>query len=414
MSPAAHALDRRLQELRSEHDTFVARVADLQADATYVRLTTDAAITGVTAQRLRPALAGLAELRDPVAVLGQVVERVSAARGWGSLDDSVATALFAQLNSPTIAFPAEPQGVTPHRLFVLVGEACSALEALVKEVAAAWDGVEARLRDARSEAHRLAGALPEFRIVIAAREALEGLAERAAGDPLGVADELVTVESALATAASAGDEVHRLGDVMAIAHQTLADVEALVGEGRNALALSRAEITSSSGLLDPVDPEVISGERGLRPWLGRLESLVARGEVALASKGLESWTALADKTRATARQVAEANARPTQRRRELRSLLRAARVKAGASGRAEDPRLTDLFRRADRSLNVPCELGTAEAEVEAYLVELRRSPTPEQARRTAVVPPVTAPWSTGPGAPPPGAPAPDARREVSA
>ncbi len=403
MSPAAHALDRRLQELRTEHDQFVARIARLEADGTYVRLVTDAGISGVTAARLGPVVTGLAELRDPLLVLGQLVERVGAARGWGTLDDTVATALFAQLNSPTISFPSEPHGVTPHRLLELVGDACTGVEGLVEEVAAVWHDIELRLGDARSEAHRLAGALPGFRIVAAAREALEGLASKAVSDPLGMADDLTTVESALATAASAGDEVDRLSDVLAIARQTLSEVDTLVGEGRNSLALSRAEVTGVAGLLDPVDPAVITGERGLRPWLERLEALVARGDVALASKGLESWTALADKTRTTARQVAEANGGPTKRRRELRSLLRAARVKAGASGRAEDLLLTDLFRRADRALDVPCSLASAEADVEAYLVELRRTPTPEQARRTASVPVVTAPWNPdADGVPAPG------------
>ncbi|HEY8544859.1 MAG TPA: hypothetical protein VIL36_07420 [Acidimicrobiales bacterium] len=398
MSPAAHALDRRLQELRSEHDEYVARIANLEADPTYVRLVGDASIGGVTAARVGPAAQALAELREPLAVLGQLIERVGAARGWGTLDDNVATALFAQLNSPTIGFPSAPQGVTPHELLSMVRDACSALETVVVEVATIWHDLDLRLGDARSEAQRLAVARPGFRIVAAAREALDGLAEKAVTDPLGMADDLTTVESALATAVSAGDEVDRLSDVLAIARQTLAEIETLVGEGRNALALSRAEVTGIAGLLDPIDPEVITGERGLRPWLERLEALVARGDVALASKGLESWTALADKTLATAREVAEANARPTKRRRELRSLLRAARVKAGASGRAEDPLLTDLFRRADRALDVPCHLEVAEAEVEAYLVELRRTPTPEQALRTASVPVVTAPWAPDAGA----------------
>src|SRR5688500_17709481 len=149
MSPAAHALDRRLQELRSEQEAFVARIARLEADATYLRLVTDVNIGGVTAARLGPAVAGLAELREPLGVMGQLVERVGAARGWGTLDDTVATALFAQLNSPTIAFPAEPQGVTPHRLLSLVGDACTGVEGLVEEVATVWDGIDLRLRDAQ-------------------------------------------------------------------------------------------------------------------------------------------------------------------------------------------------------------------------------------------------------------------------
>jgi hypothetical protein len=416
MSPAAHALDRRLLELRSEHEVHTTRLAELEADPTYRRLVDGHGMTGTTAERVLPAMAKVSGLRPALDTLGQLVERVGAARGWGTLDDAVATALFAQLNAPTLAFAAEPQGVTPHRLLTLVDEATAALQAVVADATRVWAEIDGRLADARAEAGRLASTLPGFPIVVAAREALEGLAERAERDPLGAVDDLTTVESALATAAGAGDEIDRLHDQMVIATRTMEELETLVGEGRNGLALARAELSTPDGLLDPVDPQVLTGERGLRPWLGRLEALVAKSELALAAKGLESWSALADKTLATARQVAEANSRPPKRRRELRSLLRAARVKAGASGRAEDPVMEQLYRRAEAALAVPCCLATAEAEVEAFMVELRRSPTPEQARRTAPVPVVTggtAPW----GAPAPteipgGAPAPG-RGEVS-
>jgi hypothetical protein len=90
-----------------------------------------------------------------------------------------------------------------------------------------------------------------------------------------------------------------------------------------------------------------------------------------------------------ARQVAEVNARPWRRHRELQGLLRAARVKAGAMGRAEDLRITELAARAmrsrggpshppPRSLAVPCDLPAAESAVEAFLEELR-NPAPSSA-----------------------------------
>jgi hypothetical protein len=78
--------------------------------------------------------------------------------------------------------------------------------------------------------------------------------------------------------------------------------------------------------------------------------------------------------------VAEANARPSLRRRELQGLLRAARVKAGASGRAEDMTLTELAARADRALDAPCDLVEAQAHLDAYMDELRRGPAPAPGR----------------------------------
>jgi len=381
MSPAAHALDRRLLELRSEHEALTTRLHDLETDATYARLLGGEGMSGATADRLRPVHDRVAGLLPGLEHVGLVVDQVSAGRGGGMLTDDVATALFAQLNSPHIVLPAAPGGLTAHGLLAEVGEALVELQAAVAEVGEVWARFPGRFDEVRAEADRLASTAPELRTVAAAGAALDGLGDRAGADPLGAADDLTTVESALSTAAGAVEEMGRLRDVVQGAGRTLAELDELMGEGSDALVRSRVELREPQGLLDPVDPDVLSGERGLRPWLARLESLVAGGEFGLAAKGLESWTALADKSLAAATAIAEANTRPLQRRRELRELLRAARVKAGASGRAEDPLMSQLARRADEALAAPCCLVTAESEVGAYLVELRHTPTPAQAQR---------------------------------
>ena len=382
MSPAAHALDRRLLELRSEHETLTNRLHELEVDPTYVRLAGGEGMSGATADRLRPVMEQIAGLLPGLDQVVELVAHVSAGRGGGMLTDDVATTLFAQLNGPQIILFAVPGGLPAHGLLAALGEAHAELRAAVSEVQAVWQQFPYRLEETRAEADRLAGTAPELRTVAAAREALDGLGDRVAADPLGAADDLTTVESALATAGGAVEEMGRLRDVVEGAARTLAELDAVVGEGRDALVRSRAELLEPRGLLDPVDTEVLSGERGLRPWLTRLEALVSGGDFTLAAKGLESWSALADKTMAAAVAIAEANGRPVQRRRELRDLLRAARVKAGASGRAEDPLMAELARRADEALAVPCSLAGAETQVGAYLVELRHSPTPAQSQRT--------------------------------
>ena len=50
MNPGAHALDRRLRELRAAQQALVSEARDLEADATYALLTGDR-LTGVTAER---------------------------------------------------------------------------------------------------------------------------------------------------------------------------------------------------------------------------------------------------------------------------------------------------------------------------------------------------------------------------
>jgi hypothetical protein len=62
------------------------------------------------------------------------------------------------------------------------------------------------------------------------------------------------------------------------------------------------------------------------------------------------------------------------RRQELQRLLGAAVVKAGASGRADDPRVRLLADEAQRALLVPCDIDRAENTVDAYIDALRRKP----------------------------------------
>jgi hypothetical protein len=386
MSPAAHALDRRLAELREAYDTVAADLAGLQGGGTYAVLAAGALISGVTAARAGVALAGATEVREGLDQLGALLEIVVERRGWGPVDEPTATELFTHLNGPSIALRTGGW-VSPQDLVEAMAAAIEPLRSMVGEVDAVWRDLPLRVNRACAEADRLGEAMPTFSEVVAARSALAALEGRVIHDPLGAADTLAGIEAALAAAAEAGARLPALHAELAAAAETLGALEEAIASGRDALARSRIEIADAGPqLLDPVDPAVLDGERGLRPWLARLEGLVTEGRVDLATKGLISWATLADKTLATARQVAEANAGPTRRRRELAALLRAARVKAGASGQAEDPRTTELAREADRALAVPCHLATAEARVAVYLDELRRAPTPAQAQVRGVAP----------------------------
>jgi hypothetical protein len=300
------------------------------------------------------------------------------------------------------------RAMTPDAVLADTDEVVGALAALATEVDAAWHELPLRIDRVAAEATRLATELPGFRSVAAAQQTLAGLPVRLGADPLGAAAALATVEASLDAAAGSRAEVARVTAAVTDAGTTLTVLEGLLGEGHDELVRSRTEIADPRGLLDPVDPAVVDGERGLRPWLGRLERLVAEGEVGLVDKGLESWRAMARETIATARQVVEANARPTRRRRELQGLLGAARAKAGAAGRTGDRRVSGLAERADRALAVPCDLRAAEAGVDAFLEALRPDPTPTPA-------PTPTPTPGSGGAPPRNRIDPsDFRKEISA
>jgi hypothetical protein len=392
VSPAAHALDRRLFDLRVAYDALAADVGALEAGGTYAVLAAGTLVSGATVTRAQPALAQVAEVRRGLELVARLLHDVAQARGTGPLDEESATELFAHLNGPSVVVPSDldrpatsPLAVVtspaaPHELLIAMGRAVMPVHDLVSQVDRVWTEFMPRLERATAEAERLHQAASGFRSVREARGALVPLATRVIHDPLGAADELSQIEATLADAVGALERKPALLAALVEAGKRIDELEGLIAEGRSALARTSMEVTDPGTLLDPLDPDVVGGERGLRPWLARLRRLVETGDLELADKGFASWEAMADKLLASARLVAEANARPTERRRELRNLLKAARVKAGASGQAEDPHLTELARQADRSLTVPCRLAIAEAHVARYVEELRRAPTPAQAR----------------------------------
>jgi hypothetical protein len=394
VSVGTHEFRRRLDELRAAREALIAEAEALESEDTYVVLAASNWLTGATAERVRLALARVAELWHGLDLLEDLIARVEEALGEPYVGDREAR-LMALVCGPSIVMaPARSlsdDGAllagsdTPSQRRLTPGELLRSLENVltpardvVAQVDAAWRMLVPRLDRVKVEAERLAGELPGLKALAAARDLLDPLPDRIVEDPLGADDELTKIEWTVACATRARVEVARLREAVAGGGGTLADLERLVAEGRDAFERSRTEIVSPEGLLEPVDPDLIGRAPGLRPWLARLERLVSEGDVSRAAAGMDRWRALADETMVVAGQVAEVNARPWRRHLELQGLLRAARVKAGAMGRAEDLRITELAARAMRSLAVPCDLPAAESAVEAFLEELR-NPAPSAA-----------------------------------
>jgi hypothetical protein len=418
MSPATHALDRRLYELRTSHESAATSLGELDGDHIYALLVAGHGFSGSTADAAGPALRRLGDLRASAAPIEGVLAEVAEVRRGGQLDDRRAAELVAWLNSPTIMVPPgnppvsqRPLRPAPHGAEVLsaqgvlqaLAEAIEALREVMGRIDAAWQGFSARLEQVSARADALAAELPGNRGLAAARADLSLLATRVIGDPLGAVEVLDLAEAAIEAADGVREETRPLHDRLASCRNTVAELEAVIARGRHGLDRSRAEFVSPPGMLAPLDDAVLTGERGLLPWLARLEALVERGDVGLAATGVDRWQALADETLAAARQVAEANVGPTKRRRELQGLLRAALVKAGASGRAEDAWTAELAGRAERALAIPCDLAEAEAGVEAFLEDLRLTPTPAQGASAQIA---KARADRAARAPAPGAPVP--------
>lgn len=397
MSALADEADRQLQALRLARDAATTNLLDLEANGTYTLLKAGDGLAGATAVRAKPALAGVEELWRGLQQLNSLVDRAETQRGRGRLSDDGARELLDLLTGPSITLPTEIRplsqraltaspvttpALTPQQLIAAMETAFVALRDVVAQVEKAWNDLVPRLERAVADATRLVRELPGDRSVVAAQAALEPLAEQIAHDPLGTADELRRAESMLSharqAAAAARARAARLGELLADGDVLVGEILETIEAGRTALDESRRVVAEPTGLLDPLDPTILRGERGLSAWLDRLQGLAAAGEVSDAETGIERWRRVADATLAAARQVAAANERPAARRQELLGLLRAARAKAEASGRAEDLRLRDLEQRARTALAKPCDLAAADAAVERYLVALRRTNRPRK------------------------------------
>jgi hypothetical protein len=388
VSPVVDEAERQLATLRAARDAVMTNLLDLEAEGAYSLLKAGNGLTGVTAARARPALARVAELWGGLQLLDNLLERADALRPGGRLSDDRARELLALLTGPSIDLPATIRplaqraltaspvatpAVTAQGLLTDMEAAFAPLRDVVAAVDAAWNDLLPRVERADAEATTLEAESPGA--VASARSALRTAADRVAQDPLGAAGDLARAESLLTGARQAAAQVRaqraRVAEELVAADDLVGRISALVDEGRIGLGDSRRTIRAPAGLLDPLDPTVITGDRGLQPWLDRLQALVDEGDVARAADGLGHWRRVADETLVAAQQVATANAGPAARRRELRGLLRAARAKALAAGRVDDPRLRRLEETARLALVAPCDLADAEQRVDAYVTALR-------------------------------------------
>lgn len=394
MSAVARDADRRLAALRQARDAVTTNLLDLEADGAYSLLKAGNGLSGVTAGRAKPALAGVVELYDGLQLLDDLVDRAEAYRNDGRFTDDRARQVISMLEGQSITLPPQvrplaQRGLTDAAvtnttisakdLLSAMEQTFAAVRDVVAAVDAAWNDLLPRVEQADAEALTLASEAPAQTAVAGARAALRVATDRIAQDPLGAAGELARAEALLTSARQAVAQVRAL---RARVQTELADADALMGriaagidEGRVALEDSRRTVAEPTGLLDPIDPTTLTAGSGLQAWLDRLRALVAAGDVERAADGLAHWRNVADQTLAAVQQVATANAAPAARRRELRGLLRAARAKAVAAGQSDDLDLREQEQAARAALAPPCDLAAAQRRVDDYLAAVRSKRT---------------------------------------
>jgi hypothetical protein len=212
----------------------------------------------------------------------------------------------------------------------------------------------------------------EDRALVLARRLLTETTAVAAADPIAVpARSLARLDAAVAAARSGLADLARrhdgLDEDLAEATALLAEIVRMVEVGRRDAERAQSRIPNSDGLLRLPDGWLDDPRRGLAPWLARLLAHAADGRWKEASRGLTNWRNVAEATRATAAQVAVANAAALRRRDDVHGLFSAWEAKARGLGVADDPELSAAARRVRTvMLQASADVTDAQRRVDSY------------------------------------------------
>ncbi len=380
----------QLDEVLAAWNDRLAAIADnlleLQAEPAYQALSgtgggASVQVIGMTAARVRPALATIPSIYIHFGLLRSAVDRaVALRRGLPALfgaDQKIAE-LQQILYGRSITLPAtdvplaqrtllsgsrEQECVTADELlqrmmlaFQQAKDAVLAVNRAWTELAAELDRTEARMRrlGAHAEADRM---LAETR-------------GRIQADPLGALEYLSAHVGPMI--AQAEQKVAAAEQVERALRQAQAQWSALLQVHGESVAAARecaARFANPPGTA-PVPEEKL---QALRVWLERLEARRADGTSAALAVGLKNWCATAEVYTRQAKAVCAGYRTARESRRELRGRLDALKAKARVYGLAEMTALAGAAQQAEALLaEQPTRLAHAAAAVQGYEQQLTR------------------------------------------
>jgi hypothetical protein len=214
---------------------------------------------------------------------------------------------------------------------------------------------------------------------------LDSLRAQLTSDPLAVP--LEAFAQLTAAAARIGHQVYESAAELSGVEETLdhidADLEAAernLEQARQDLAESEIKITQRAEARVAEDTDSLTMRSAeLRVRLTQARELLAAGNRAGASRLARALSPDAQDLGTAAGALAGAAEEPLIRRQELRGRLDAYRAKALSLGRAEDPTLSELYRRTEDALyTAPCDLDEAERRLAGYQAGILSPSTREE------------------------------------
>ncbi len=391
------SLDQLLTDWQKNLDRASQNLLALQELTTYQRLAGEAGfskvpVTGITASQVESALDALNQVFQHFDLLLATINRATALRqqtprflGGDQKNQEIEQLLLGQsIQLPVIHIPLAQRGLlsvaqtecklSPPELLAMMTTAFDLARDTILAVDRAWSTLEPALAVTISQLQALeqqanARGLPSPPALALAQQAIAGMAEQIATDPLGVSQEWEQQIQPLVQQASLSlqtliQQQQQVQASLATAQQRLAQLVDLNQQAIAAATESREKVRLSGSLPQPLDSGALLA---LKQWLGRLEAKFATGSLTPLTVGLENWTAQVKAAIATEQQTLAAHRSPVATRLELRGRLDALKAKALARGLAEDPMLTDLAERAKQTLYTrPTDLEQAMDWVRQY------------------------------------------------
>ncbi len=350
---------------------------ELSGSTSYQRLMGEAhwptvQLTGLTAERARPAIAGLNTLWVYDSLIRNTIGRARKLRASISTvlpSKNVLGEIEQLLRGPSIEMPAVAtplhkrdllsaaevaSRVPPERLLDMMNQLFEKGRDVVLAIGSAWDELPQRLVGFEAELKRLAaenGILAEE--IAQTQRQLANLLQNFDSDPLAAVDcssalqaEIEVLRARVDQHTAAG---RRVAEELQAAQRSLAELNRVHLDTAETFAECQLKVRSEQTAppLPPIKDELITA---LDPWLARLAAEVAAGRWQPVCVGLERWNTAARQYLEADRESHRASKWLLDQRRDLRGLLGALKAKAVANGRAEDPALARLEREADTLL----------------------------------------------------------------
>lgn len=393
----ADGAEAKIKALEQLIATSTDNMVELTNERTYMMLgsPTFARLSGETKQQCEAVVPAFEELFGMLALMQSQVDKAKAIMAnlprIAGRDAKLAevTTLLSEIKLPPVAVPLEKRGlltgaelaqtVSADRLMEAMATSFTEANQLIFKIKAAWATLngkvgkhEEALKLLQQEALDLGATAPEL---IEAERALTAVRTAINGDPLAAdgnfeAQVVPVIEASRTRLAQLKALKAQVVGQLAEAEQALAQLKTTHASSLQAVEERKAKLTidHEEQLTMPLDDKVIDQLVG---WLERLKTTVGDGKFQAASVGLVNWTAQVLNRTSSAESAFQANDALLRERRDMRGLIEALKVRAGAEGMAEDPILSAMFVKVSKMLySRPTPMTEARQLVKEYQDEV--------------------------------------------